>query len=130
MVNELSSDSVVNYIAQESQDRVVALEGPPIYLWPHLPSQRWDNPAVQNGWQLTNDLHERLGDQARHWVLVDEYNYRPENPDTVDPLVRVEHITRAVPELGRLPVFASIPQDFSEGRGFCESDFLPEAARA
>jgi len=97
--------SVVESTARHRDD--IILEGPPIYLWPRPDNPTEDirsNPAT-NGWLFLNELSMRLADrEPEHFVLIDEFNNRPEEENEVSAEEEFRRMVDASPILNDLPI--------------------------
>lgn len=80
------TEAVLSYVETQARHKAyVIAEGPPIYLWPALPSHEWDSQAFTNGWRIVNELTNRIPkEKLRHYVLVDDLNYRPKDVNSDD----------------------------------------------
>lgn len=101
-----TSDVLAIVEEETAKKSVMVLEGPPIYLWPQpsYPSQQWYHPAFTQGWSLTTAIGNFVAaDKIQHFVLVDDYNYRPEGE--VDLERRALELGHQAPALVMSPVF-------------------------
>lgn len=129
----INQEQVISFIAEQSNKlgREVALEGPPLYLWPYEPTQQWNHPALTQGWRLTDAIRGEvvtLSERAKvwHYLLVDEYNYRPPDSADISLLDGIRMIAETSPQIGELPIISSIPNGNSryEHLIHTESEFL------
>jgi hypothetical protein len=77
------NERVLSLIEAEARRKLaIVVEGPPVYVWPRLPELRWENVAFLAGLDFQGRLDEELPAQkTRHFVLIDDFNYRPKGAD-------------------------------------------------
>lgn len=111
-------DRITERLAQEASradSRVIVVEGPPLYLWPHpdFPVQDPTHPSFVAGWELLDRIGAEIPDDSfQHWKLVDDYNNRPDDD-------QVPVITEPVGSL-----FSDAAPRLKADRVFWESEFV------
>lgn len=103
----LKNERVIEDIVAEARTKTIVVpEGPPIYLWPALVEQRWDNPAFVKGWGIVNAVSGKLPKQKlRHYVLIDDLNYRPEGVTEQTLTMRMGGVWQTADDVAKSPIF-------------------------
>lgn len=122
-------NKVLSYIEQEvSARRVIIPEGPPIYLWPFKESHEWNSGVFLNGWKMVNDLSNRIPlEKTQHFVLVDDYNNRPEGVTESDRQEQLKKMGQTSDVLMRSPIFLNGNVKHAPIYRFLESSFVIES---
>lgn len=126
-VTRIAPREVLAFVhAKVGLGRQIALEGPPIYLWPVLPAQRANYPAFIRGWELVDALRSTIPDRAAsQWNLLDDFNHRPQEACRPAPEQVIADILSYSPMLRALWSFRTIPQSYQGiNFGFWESQFV------
>lgn len=126
----IEQNQLLDKLSEEAPTRgFVAVEGPPIYLFPQLPAQQWTAPAFVEGWRFLDTLRKRTTStdcEITHWVLIDDFNNVKGQHIGSEPQTAIQTIARTSQSLLDCQIFNTIPQEYKDERGFWESDLACE----